>query len=430
MPTDRHIPQHLPQHSATQSRRFATRVALVYGAVFGLGGVSLPFFPVWLRAVGVDVGWIGLITAVPSLTRFTVLPFATGFAERHNVLRGAIIVLAFLTALGFVAVGRFDSALPILLLYALTACVWTPIVPLVDGYALKGVTQYALDYGPLRLWGSAAFMAGALGCGALIAVIAETQLIWVMVAMALFGAVASIGLQPLAAHAAPGATQVPAPHLLRQPAFLAIIFTSALVQGSHAAYYAFSSIAWQGAGLSGFTISVLWSLGVIAEIIVFAISPRFTWSASTLVAVGAASAVLRWVLTAQQPAIPLLAMVQTMHGLTYGITQVGTVGLLLRNVPTRVMARAQGYLVAASGIVASCATVASGGLYAGYGEGVYYAMSAMGLVGLALVLLMRRRLENTGAGTSEAGSTGVDTTEAVIGTEADGAHPHSDGAGG
>jgi PPP family 3-phenylpropionic acid transporter len=133
---------------------------------------------------------------------------------------------------------------------------------------------------------------------------------------------------------------------------------------------------------------------VVAEIVVFAVSPRFTWSPVVLVAFAAASAALRWVLTAQQPSLPLLALVQMMHGLSYGMTQVGIVGLLTRHVPSHVMATAQGYLVASGGIVMSSATVASGQLYARYGEGVYYAMSGMALTGACLILLAGRRLNS------------------------------------
>jgi PPP family 3-phenylpropionic acid transporter len=68
--------------TATAASRFASRLALVYGTGFGLLGTHLPFFPVWLKAVGVDAGWIGIITAVPAVTRFTILPLVTSFAER------------------------------------------------------------------------------------------------------------------------------------------------------------------------------------------------------------------------------------------------------------------------------------------------------------------------------------------------------------
>src|SRR6185312_3533718 len=52
--------------TASTARRFATRLALVYSTGFGLVGTHLPYFPMWLKAVGVDASWIGIITAVPA----------------------------------------------------------------------------------------------------------------------------------------------------------------------------------------------------------------------------------------------------------------------------------------------------------------------------------------------------------------------------
>ena len=140
----------IPIASQGASRRFATRMALFYGTLFGMTGTHLPFFTVWLKAVGIDAFWIGLITAVPPVTRFTVLPLVTGFAERRQALRGGIVVTAFATALGFFILGTQHLPVLVLLLYAATCCLWTPMVPLTDAYALRGVKRYGLNYGPGR----------------------------------------------------------------------------------------------------------------------------------------------------------------------------------------------------------------------------------------------------------------------------------------
>jgi PPP family 3-phenylpropionic acid transporter len=384
----------IPIASQVPAKRFATRLALFYGTLFGLVGTHLPFFPVWLKAIGIDASWIGIITAVPSLTRFTVLPFVTGLAERRQSLRGAMIATAFVSALGFSIIGTLHQPLAVFLVYAVTACLWTPMTPLTDAYALKGVSRYGLNYGPLRLWGSAAFVVGALACGLLVDVIAAKHLIWVIVGVAGLGALVSLGLQPLDVPTSAPATSLGAAALLREPKFLAIIVAAALIAGSHAAYYTFASIAWQNAGLGGLTIAGLWALGVIAEIVVFALSPRFTLSPATLVIIAALSAVARWTIMAQEPPLPVLAVVQLAHGLTFGLTQIGTMGLMVRHVPGHVMARGQGYLTACTGIVTSIASVLSGAIYARHGQGVYYLMAAMGLASAVVMWLARHRLEH------------------------------------
>src|SRR6202040_1975495 len=96
---------------------------------------------------------------------------------------------------------------------------------------------------------------------------------------------------------------------------------------------------------------------------------------------------------AQAPPIAILAIVQLAHGLTFGLTQVGTMGLLVHHVPGHVMARGQGSLAACSGLVASGTAILSGMVFARYGEGVYYVMAAMALWGAVLMWLARHRLD-------------------------------------
>jgi PPP family 3-phenylpropionic acid transporter len=79
---------------------------------------------------------------------------------------------------------------------------------------------------------------------------------------------------------------------------------------------------------------------------------------------------------------------------SFGLTQIGIMGLMVRHVPMPVVTRAQGYLAACGGIVASTASIVSGAIYARYGQGAYYAMATMALSGAAVMWLARRRLES------------------------------------
>jgi PPP family 3-phenylpropionic acid transporter len=373
-------------------QRFAVRLALFYGTSFGVLGTHLPFFTVWLKAIGIEPGWIGIISAVPAVTRFTTLPLATSLAERRHALRGAMILAASATALCFALVGTQQQPLPVLVLYIATCCCWTPLTPLTDAYALRGVARYKFDYGPVRLWGSVAFILGALACGLLIDVIAARQLIWVIVAMATLSALTGLWLQPL--EDTPRTTRVAegGKPLLRDAGFLAIMFSSALIQSSHVAYYTFASINWQIHGLGGLTIAGLWALGVCAEIVVFAVSPRFSLPPSLLVVIGGLSAVMRWSITAQEPPLAVLAIAQLGHGLSFGLTQVGVMNLMVRHVPPRQMARGQGYYAATGGLLSAATSIISGAIYARYGESLYYVMAAMAAAGALLIWSARHRL--------------------------------------
>jgi PPP family 3-phenylpropionic acid transporter len=379
--------------AATRKRRFAVSLALFYAAVFAVSGTHLPFFPVWLKAIGIDAAWIGLLNALPAITRFTTLPQITALAERRQAIRGAMMVSVLATAIGFAALGLQQQPLALLLVYALTCMMWTPATPLTDAYALRGVARYGLDYGPLRLWGSAAFAAGSLACGYLVDSIAARNLIWVIVAWAVVAVLASFLLQPLDDIRRKAATTQAGKALLRDAGFWAVIIAAALIQSSHVAYYTFSAINWQLHGLGGLTIAGLWTLGVIAEIVVFALSPRFSLHPSALMAIGGASAVLRWILTASEPPLALLAIVQLGHGFSFGMTIVGTMNLLVQRVPPHQIARGQGYYAACNGLLGAATSIASGAIYARIGDGLYYVMAAMAAAGALLIWSARHRLD-------------------------------------
>jgi len=65
---------------------------------------------------------------------------------------------------------------------------------------------------------------------------------------------------------------------------------------------------------------------------------------------------------------------------------------MVQHVPGHVMARAQGYLTACGGIVASTTAIVSGMVYARFGLGVYDMMAATAATGGLVAWLARGRL--------------------------------------
>lgn len=376
----------------TGGSRFAAGLSVFYAALFGVSGAYMPFFPVWLQAVGLEPALIGLIVAAPTVARLVAVPIITAAAGRHDSLRGAIICSAALTLVGMLLLGNMRSALAIALVLWLVAWPWTAVVPLTDAYALRGVGYHRRAYGPIRLWGSVGYIAAALAAGFLGNWFGALNLIWVIAGFAGLAALASFWLTPAGA-AAPGALQISTPTaLLRTPAFLAVLVAAALIQGSHAAYYIFSAISWQAAGMSSTTVSLLWALCVAVEIVLFAVSPRLDLSPAVLIGIGGAGSVVRWIVMAQEPQLAVLAAAQALHALSFGATHLGAMGLLARLVPGRIMANAQGYLATASGIVMASTGIACGWAYGSVGQSIYYGMTAMALAGTIVVLVSRRAI--------------------------------------
>ena len=53
---------------------FAPRLAALYAGLFVMGGIQLPFFPVWLKAKGLDPQMVGLVLAAPIVARMIAVP--------------------------------------------------------------------------------------------------------------------------------------------------------------------------------------------------------------------------------------------------------------------------------------------------------------------------------------------------------------------
>jgi PPP family 3-phenylpropionic acid transporter len=253
-------------------------------------------------------------------------------------------------------------------------------------------------YGPVRLWGSAAFIAGSFGAGFSLDLIAPRDLIWLVVVAMMLAAAAAWLLVPLPGGEAP-ARRPPrsASGLLRERAFLATAAAASLIQASHALYYGFSTLEWQAAGLGGGTIAALWGLGVVAEMALFAVSARLPITPQMLLLLGAAGAVVRWSAMAFDPPSAVLPLLQCLHGLSFGATHLGAVAYIARVAPAEQGATAQGYLAVAQGLVMAAAMGLSGLLYARWGGLAYGAMALAAAVG-ALSAVAAGRWSAAGAG--------------------------------
>jgi PPP family 3-phenylpropionic acid transporter len=378
---------------------FALRLAAFYAALFVTLGVQLPFLPVWLAAKGLDASAIGIVLAVPMIVRVIAIPAATRAADRRDALRTTIVMAAAAGVAGYAALGFAEGMIAIMAAYALASAAYTPVSLLTDAYALRGLAERGRAYGPVRLWGSAAFIAASLGAGSLLDVIPARDLIWLIVGAMGLTAATACALAPLSV----GGARVTATHpsakiLLRDPSFLAVAAAASLVQGSHALYYGFSTIAWQTEGFDGTTIGALWALGVLAEIVLFAISAWLPVAPTALILIGAAGAVVRWTAMALGPPLAALPVLQALHALSFGATHLGALGFVMRAAPPGLGATAQGYLAVAQGLVMAAAMALSGMLYGRYGALAYGAMAAIAAVG-GCFALSAKVTELKGSGT-------------------------------
>ncbi len=369
----------------------APRFACLFIAQFAAVGVMMPFIPPLMAAAGLSASEVGGVMAMGAAARLVAGPMGGRLADALGRPKLVMAGGALLAAAAACLYGLAQDLVGLLAANLLMAMGFASVVPLGDAMALRAAREEGWDYGRVRALGSAAFIAAAGLAGWLAEVAGAGSIAWLLAG--------SMAVAALAALAVPS-TGIPGRRgggamrsVLALPAFRRILLVSALIQGSHAAYYAFGSIHWEAAGVSAGTIGLLWAWSVVAEVALFAwgrgladrLGPR------GLALVAAAAGVLRWGIMAGTVALPGLIVAQALHALTFGAMHLATMRVMQATIPASIAGTAQTLLAAGIGGAMMAGTLASGQFYAAYGPLVFWGMAAMcALAAVAAPLLPRR----------------------------------------
>jgi PPP family 3-phenylpropionic acid transporter len=384
-----------------KSRSPLPRFLLLYGAMFAAFGVASPFLPGLLKKDGLEPWQLGLVLAGGSAVRLVAGPWGGRLADRLG--RPSIVLAGFSAAAALVATFYAPARGLALLLgvSVLHASVLAPLTPLSDALALGSAeARPGFRYGWVRGAGSAAFIAGTLASGQLVGRLGLGIIVWLNAGLL----AASAGLAPLLPDRVAGTTgndgspirKGSIRTLLRVPGFAWLMVIVALVWGSHALHDSFEVIRWRAAGMSASRASILWSISVAAEVLVFVLvgAPLLKWlGPARAMALSAVAGVIRWGTAALTASFSILVFVEPLQGLTFALLHLACMDVIGRTVPTHLAATAQAfYGTVAMGATYSLVTLASGPLYGHFGAGAFWPMAAMCGVGFFLTPKLRRDL--------------------------------------
>lgn len=371
----------------------SARLGTYYAALFVAVGIHIPFWPLWLQSRGLSASEIGLVAAAGYLTRILASPVIGHLADHGGQRRLLMIRLALAAGLIWLLFPLVNGFWPILVLSVVAIFPFTGLVPLGDTLAMMVVSRHGLDYGRARLWGSLSFIAAATLLGKALESWPVAVLPWLMTGALLLTAASCLGLPDIKVPRHEGKPPSLRPVLLN-PLFLLFLGTTALNQMAHTVYYAFATIHWKAAGLSDMVIGVLWSEGVVAEIILFAVSNRVVgrFGPAALLLAAALGGVVRWLILGSTASLPLVALAQLLHAATFGCAHLGAIHFIARAVPPGLSARTQGIFAAmAIGLAPGLITPFSGRLYESLGGGSYLAMAGLSVLSAGLAWVLMRR---------------------------------------
>ncbi|WP_159875626.1 MFS transporter [Aquitalea denitrificans] len=337
--------------------------ALFYFAYFAFQGLFGPFWGLYLESLSFSALQISVLMALSTLARIVAPGFWGWLADRQGRRRAIIISTSLCSALAFALVGLGNGFWWIFISLAVSHFFWAGALPLVEASTAYLTRAQPGRYSRVRVWGSIGFVCLSMVGGYVLDLIHLANLPWALLLLLVFIVLAG-WFVPDVSNPRHHQTAGPIWQTLRQPRVLALFACCFLMAYAHGPYYTFYSIGLRHAGYDKGAIGLLWSVGVISEILVFLLMPRIMgrFSLERLMLASLLIAVLRFVLIAcavEQPVLAVLA--QSMHALTFGLHHATSVGLIHRLFAQQHQGRAQGlYIIASFGVGGS-----SGGLVGG-----------------------------------------------------------------
>ncbi len=381
--------------AAVSPSRSLPAFLLLYGALYSAFGAESPFLPSFLSERGLSPQEIGVALAAGTFVRLVAGPIVGWIADRYEAKRlalGLCAASAGVLSIGYLAGHRFASLLAIGMIHAAALAA---LPPLADTLALAAADRgKSFAYGWVRGAGSAAFILGTLLSGQLVPIAGLNSII-------VSSGILFLALAFAAAHVPSTAGDAAQPtmrledirSLIANRTFQRLVVVGCLVIGSHALNDSFAVIRWRAAGIDPAMVSVLWSLSVVSEVVMFiVIGP---WLLKRLgpgvaAALSATVGVLRWGVMAQATAVPILAVIQLSHGFTFALLHLVNMGLIVRTVPERLAATAQTlYGTFGLGLASIVFTLASSALFDRFGASAFWAMAALCAVAAPLALPLK-----------------------------------------
>lgn len=322
------------------------RLSSFYFAYYAVLGAFTPYWGLYLQSRGMQVGAISVLMSLWYATRILAPSTWTTLAARSSrPIRWlhAGCWLALLSFVFFLLPLKFAGLFAVMCAFCFT---YNAVMPQFESITLGHLGTQPHRYGHIRVWGSIGFIGVVAAFGPLLDWLGNERLPWLMLPLLMGLLVSSYANHYRhTPHETAQHDQQGFRARFRQPAVIAFFVAAFLTQISFGPYYTFFSIYLTEHGYSASRLGVFWTIGVLAEIVVFFLSARIfrRWDAGKVMALAMFSAALRWWATALWPDNAwLLGAAQLTHALNFGAFFAAVMQLLARFFPGRLNGHGQG----------------------------------------------------------------------------------------
>lgn len=319
------------------------RLAGFYFAYFAFVAAYSSYWGLYLQSLGFAAAQIGTLMAIQSVMRIFAPSFWGVVSDRSGRPERVIRFTTLAGVLVFCGVFFTNSFFGLFAVMAIVGFFWSGPLPLVEASTLQRLGGATTQYGRVRLWGSIGFIVVVSGVGALLDWIAIARL--PLILLVLMSAMLLVAwLVPVGAKAVHAENQGAIFSILRQPKVIVFFVACFLMTFAHGPLYVFFSIYLVDHGYSKTSVGLLWSIGVLVEIVIFLYFPRLQqkFSLPRIFLFCFALAALRFLLIAWFAEwFALLFFAQMLHAFTFGAFHVVAMGFVHRHFSGRHQAKGQ-----------------------------------------------------------------------------------------
>ncbi|MBA3696601.1 MAG: MFS transporter [Methylotenera sp.] len=339
------------------------RLSRFYFIYYFFVGAFVPYWGLYLKSEKFSPADIGILMSLFQISRIFAPNFWGWLADHTGKRAPWIRLTAFLGLCGFTAVFWAHGFFWLFLVMAALSLFTSSTLPLAESLTLAHLATTNGHYSRIRMWGSLGFIVAAVILGFLIDATGIHSLLWflLIVQMTLFVLSFTLPEPKVEPHAH---DHFSIWQVIKLPNVIALLVGCSLMVTAHGVLYNFYSIYLNEHGYSKGMIGLLWSVGVICEIVIFMLMPRIMtrFSLKTILLVSLVLAVLRFSLIGTSvDNIWLLILAQSLHAATFGSFHAASVEVITQFFNGRHQARGQAiYNSVAYGIGGTLGGVAGG----------------------------------------------------------------------
>ena len=305
------------------------RLSGFYFFYFSFLGAWVPFWNLYLEnELHFDAEAIGIITSLLMATKI-VAPYLWGWLADHFGRRMTIIRLGSLLAcICFLGVFVSQDYYWLMTVVVIFSFFLNAVLSQFEVITLTHLKEHSHRYSQIRLWGSIGFIVAVFFLGIAFDYVSIKYLPYILTIFLVGVWLNSLCIQEVddenvehVLHQSEHSSFTLFKQQLKQPQVILFFVVCFLIQLSHGPYYTFYTIYLEDLGYQLGSIGGLWSLGVLAEVVLFMFMHRLlaAYTLKDLLIITLLMTAIRWFLIAFfAENFVMLLLAQLMHAASFG----------------------------------------------------------------------------------------------------------------